>query len=377
LKTIYSAEVAVIGAGAVGLSIAYWLAKRGRDVVVLDREGPGAGSSTANFGLVWVHSKEPHTYFELSLRSSQLWPQMVEELGEDVELRHGQGGVQLCLTEADMVKAQMMLERQRRSLLFRGRLLSASEVLELQPGVSRHIAGGTWSPHDADVNPVKWTFALARGCQQRGVKLLTRTEVTGIELGEGSHVTGVLTPQGRIAATRVVNAAGVWADAIAEMVGVKLGLAPERGQLLVTERAPMTCPLPMAWHRQMPNGQYFLGTTFEDVGFDFSTTTAGAREILRRAVAALPAVRGLSIVRQFAGLRPMPKDGLPFLGPVSHVPGFYVAVGHSGNTLSPIHGKIISDLIVDGHTDVPIEDYDPLRYDPRGARKGREERYGH
>ena len=374
---VHSAEIVVVGAGAVGCSIAYWLAKRGKEVTLIDRAGPGAGSSTANFGLAWVHTKEPHTYMELSLRSSLLWPQMVEELGEDVELRHGKGGIQLLFSEAECLAAEAMLARQRRSPLFEGRLLTPLEVFDLQPGVSRQIAGATWSPHDADCNPIKWTYALARGCRRLGVRIMTDAEVTGFDLDGGGQVTGVVTRQGRIATRCVVNAAGVAAPELGKMVGVELGLSPERGQLLVTERAPMICPLPMSWMRQMPSGQFLLGTTFEDAGLDLSTTVEGARSVLRRAVAMVPSVRSLSIVRQFAGLRPMPKDGLPFLGPVPHVPGYYVAVGHSGNTLSPIYGKVISDLIVEGRTDVPIEDYDPLRYDPRGTRGGAEVRYGH
>jgi len=112
-----------------------------------------------------------------------------------------------------------------------------------------------------------------------------------------------------------------------------------------------------------------MGATMEDVGFDWSTSLEGAAKIAKNAARTVPATRKLAVIRQFAGLRPMPRDELPFLGPIPHIPGYYVAVGHSGITLSPIHGKIISDLIVEGETEIPIEDYDPLRYDSRGTRK--------
>jgi sarcosine oxidase subunit beta len=91
----------------------------------------------------------------------------------------------------------------------------------------------------------------------------------------------------------------------------------------------------------------------------------------------IPATRDLSIIRQFSGLRPMPRDAVPFIGPIPHIPGYHIAVGHSGNTLSPIHGMIISDLIVEGETGIPLEDYDPLRYDERGTRKAGPDRSGH
>ncbi len=376
MKTIHKTEVVVVGAGAVGCSIAYWLAKRGKDVTLVDKEGPGAGTSTANFGLVRASIKEPHTYMELNLRSSWLWPKMVEELGEDVDLRQG-GGLKLCLTEEQYAKFEAVLERQRRSPLFEGKMISPQEARELQPGISDDIVGAVWSPHDGDCNPIKWVYALARGCKRLGVKVMTDTEVTGFDLDDDNRVTGVFTTQGRIDATYAVNAAGPWAAQVAEMVGVTIGLYPQRGQILVSEPAPMICPTPMSLVRQEPHGQFFMGTTTEDVGFDRSTTAEAAQKISQNAIRMVPYIKKLSIVRHFAGLRPMPRDGVPFLGPIPHVPGYYIAVGHSGITLSPIHGKIISDLIVDGETDIPIEDYDPLRYDERGTREPGPERTGH
>lgn len=377
MKTIHKTEVVVIGAGAVGCSIAYWLAKRGKDVTLVDKDGPGAGTSTANFGLVWVSVKEPDTYMEFSLRSSLLWPKVVEELGEDVDLRQGRGGLKLCLTEEEYVKHEAIIERQRRNPLFKGQMLSPQEVFELQPGVSREIVGALWSPHDGDCNPIKWTYALARGCKRIGVKIMTGTEVSGFDLDESNRVTGVFTNRGRIGTGYAVNAAGPWAARLAEMVGVTIGLYPQRGQMLISEPAPMICPMPMSTVRQDSHGQFYMGATFEDVGFDRSTTAEGAKKIARNAVKMIPFIRELSVVRQFAGLRPMPRDGLPFLGPIPHVPGYYIAVGHSGITLSPIHGKIISDLIVDGQTDVLITDYDPLRYDKMGTQQAGPDRKGH
>jgi len=377
VKTIHKTEVVVVGAGAVGCSIAYQLAKRGKNVTLVDKVGPGAGTSTASFGLVWATHKEPYTYMELNLRSSLLWPKMVEELGEDVDLRQDRGGLKLCMTEEEYIEQGAQLERLRRSPLFKGRMLSPQEVFELQPGVSREIVGASWSPHNGDCNPIKWVYALARGCKRLGVKIMTDTEVTGFDLDEDSRVTGVFTNRGRIGTEYAVNAAGPYAAKLAEMVGVTVGLYPQRGQVLISEPAPITCPTPMSTVRQDPNGQFYMGATFEDVGFDLSTTAEAAKKIAKNAVTMVPFTGKLSVVRQFAGLRPMPRDGVPFLGPIPHVPGYYIAVGHSGITLSPIHGKIISDLIVDGQTDVPIADYDPVRYDERGTRKAGPDRSLH
>ena len=114
--------------------------------------------------------------------------------------------------------------------------------------------------------------------------------------------------------------------------------------------------------RQEPHGQFYMGTTHEDVGFDWSTTAEAYKAIRDYARGLVPATKDLRVVRHFAGLRPMPRDGKPILGPVPHIPGFYMATSHSGITLSPIHGKIISDLIIEGETDIEIGEYDPLRF---------------
>jgi glycine/D-amino acid oxidase-like deaminating enzyme len=375
VNTIHSTDVVVVGAGAVGCSIAYWLAKRGKDVTLLDKSGPGTGSSVANFGLVWSSAKEPHTYMDLNLRSSWLWPEMIEELGEDVEYRLG--GLKIVMTEKDYEAQAALVERQRKSPLFRGRMISAVEVRDMQPGLSDKVLGALYCPDDGDSNPIKWTYALLRGCKRQGVKVMRDTEVLGFELGEANQVTGVRTSRGRIRTDNAVNTAGIWAAQVAKMVGVTIGLYPQRGQVLISEAVPMILPVAQSTVRQSFDGNIYMGATMEDAGFYWTTTPEGAEKIAKNAAKMVPLLRDVSVIRQFSGLRPMPRDGLPFIGPIPHVPGYYIAVGHSGNTLSPIHGKIISDLIVEGETDVPLEDYDPLRYDERGTRKAGPDRSGH
>ncbi len=364
MQTIHQTEVIVIGGGAIGCSIAYQLARRGKDVTLVDQAEPGAGTSTKNFGLVWVHTKEPHTYMELSLRSSLLWPKLVEELGEDVDLRQP-GGIAPCLTEADYERAAAMVERQRRSPLYQGKMIGPDEVFAMQPGITRDLVGASWSPHDGSVNWIKWTHALARGCERVGVRMFHQTEVQGVMQDKDNCVTGVLTNHGHIVAPNVVCAAGPWSQQIAALVDLEIDFFPQRGQILITEATKVSCPMTMDSVRQEPHGQFYLGTTHEEVGFDWSTTAEAYQQIREYAARLVPATRDLRVVRHFAGLRPMPRDGKPILGPVPHVPGFYMATSHSGITLSPIHDKIISDLIVEGETDVPIGDYDPCRFAQR------------
>lgn len=362
MKTILDVEVAVIGAGAVGNSIAYHLAKRGKTVAVVDRRAPAAEASGANFGLVWVHSKEPWHYMELSQLSARLYPALVAELDRDIELRQ-EGGLILCMNEDEYRKGEALIARQRQSPLFRGRMLSAREVHDMQPGLTQEIVGASWSPDDGDLNPITYTLALARACERRGVKILSSTTVTGIERAD-DRITGVMTNWGRIAASVVVNAAGVQAPKIGELVGHTLPIEPSRGQELITESAPYLFRYPMSGIRQMKSTrQFILGFTDEWVGLDTRTTIAGMTKIAANAVRKVPSVRHLRVIRSWAGVRPMPKDGLPLIGQLREVPGLYVAVGHSGITLSPMYGRALSDLICDGKTSLPIERYHPCRFD--------------
>ena len=359
MKTLGEAEVVVVGAGAVGTSVAYHLAKRGKRVTVVDRAGTGAGTSAATFALIWVHSKEPAHYMELSLRSAKMFPSLAQELDADVHLDQP-GGVTLCMTDDDLVKGHAMVARQSASPLYAGRVIDAAETHRLQPGLSHEVLGAIYSPDDGHIDSIRYVTALARGARRLGVKFLSYTDVTGIERKDGA-ITGVLIGQDRIVAPHVVNAAGPHAAAVARMVGVELPVYPVRGQVLVTLPMPRTLRMPMSGVRQNPTGHFFLGFTREDAGYDAAVTTAGIRNIVRSAVRRVPILKEARLLRAFAGIRSMPVDGLPCLGPVPHVPGFYIAVSHSGITLSPLHGTVIADLICNGRTEIPIAPYDPLR----------------
>ena len=140
-----------------------------------------------------------------------------------------------------------------------------------------------------------------------------------------------------------------------------------RGQVVVTLPVARFQWMPMSTVRQAPTGQFFMGATYEDVGYDKRITYDGVRGILRNAIRKVPTVRDTSVLRVFSGLRPIPPDDLPYLGVVRDIPGFYVAATHSGITLSPVLGKVISELVCDGHTEIPLEHYNPMRFHQTGS----------
>jgi sarcosine oxidase subunit beta len=368
MQTRHETEVVVIGGGVVGCSIAFWLAKRGKDVILVDMNAPGTGTSVACSGLIGGTFKFPNFYMELSIRSAYMYPKMGEELGEEIGLRQDRGFLSLCLTEETYKEYSSLREEHLKSPVYRGRMMAPREVWEIQPGVSREIVGAHYNPDDGDCEVLRLMYVLIRACQRVGVRMLRDAAVTGFALGGDNRVEGVVINHDYlIRAPNAVNAAGVWATEVAKMVGVTIDLYPDRGQLLITEPAPMICPTPMNSLKQVRTGHFHIGTVHELVGFDVSVTPTASARMTKNAIKSVPIIADLAVIRQFSGLRGMTRDGIPCLGAVSRVPGYYIAAGHSGITLAPVHGKVISDLIVDGRTDLPIDEYDPLRFERKNG----------
>jgi len=358
-------EVVVIGAGAVGASIAFHLASRGRDVILLDRGAVCGETSSATMGLVWVQSKVPAPYTRLSLLSSELWPRIVAELDQDVEFRRD-GGLRLAMSEQELNTLGALVVEQAKVEGLEIRLLDGSAIRQLEPAVGPSVVGGSFCSRDGHVNAITYVNALVRLAGRRGAHILPFTPCRGILRDADGAVAGVATLGGVIRCRAAVNAAGVWASEVAHMVSVVVPIVACRGQLLVTEPLRPLLSRPLHILRQSPlTGVVFTGETSEFVGVDRGNTLAAFRRHAQRAIQMIPALGHAQALRMFSGLRPWPPDGLPFIGPVPRVPGFYMAVGHSGITLSPVYGKVISELIVDGKTDVVLRDYDPCRYEGR------------
>jgi sarcosine oxidase subunit beta len=233
--------------------------------------------------------------------------------------------------------------------------------------------------------------AFAKAAKRLGAEIYLNTGVLDIRV-EKSKVKSVITNRGEIQTKVVINAAGVYAPMIGEMVGLSLPIKPRRGQIIVTEPVPklvmadVLCAKyivakynPKNLERsdnpetrlgvglslsQTHDGQILIGATREFVGYNKSTTHEALRAILRNATRLVPALKLIHAIRSFAGLRPYTPDGLPLLGQVEGIQGFIMAAGHEGDgiALSPVTGKIISELIVDGKTFMDVTCLSPARF---------------
>jgi glycine/D-amino acid oxidase-like deaminating enzyme len=369
-------DVVVIGGGAIGTSIAYHLARRRIDVILVERDDIASGTSGACDGFIFMQSKKPDVHLQMALESARMMERLSTELQRDIEYEKS-GGMIVVKSRKDMPEMRKLVERQRKVGL-EVDLLDAHQAREMEPCLSSGIAGATYSPTDAQVNPMSLCFAFAEAAKRMGAEVLTHTEVTDVPTTKGK-VEGVVTSKGVIRADVVVNAAGVYAPVIGKMVGVELPITPRRGQVLVTEPVPQLLKRVMICSRYITSkfnsrrvqgslgvglaleqtraGSLLIGSTREFVGYDRTVTPEGIQAVLEHASALVPIIGELNVIRAFAGLRPHTPDGMPILGKVDGVEGFIMAAGHEGDgiALSPITGFLIAELIATG--EMPIEYY--------------------
>ncbi len=375
-------DVVVIGAGVIGSSIAYQLCKAGCSVVLVDKHEPAGETSGACDGLVICQSKKPGIHLQLAMESKKIFDGLVGQLPFDMEYENT-GGMVTIESEAEYLAMEQYVEQQRAGGLDVC-LLDAKTAHEMEPALADSVIGATYSPIDGQINPLTLNLGLAFGAKQLGATLLMREPVTAV-LCEKGKVTGVKTTKRQISAPLVVNAAGIYAPEIAQMIGLSLPIKPRRGQLLITapvEKMINTCMISASYIaskfdpslaaegaravslEQTVSGSLLLGSTREFVGFDRNTTAEGIARIGENASRVLPGLKNVQIVRAMAGLRPYTPDGLPILGFVEQAEGFVMAAGHEGDgiALCAITGALITQLIRENKPAIPLDQFAASRF---------------
>lgn len=345
-----SPDVLVIGGGLVGSAVACGLAREGARVAVLDQDDGGFRASRGNFGLVWVQGKgyglTPYARWTRS--SSERWPafaaSLLESTGIDVALRQP-GGFQFCFSDEELVAREERLSTLRRELAgdYPYQMLDARDVRDRLPAIGPDVIGASYTPMDGHVNPLKLLRALHAEMQQRGVALVNGVDVQRIEPQGGSFV--VHSAQRSWCAPRIVLAAGLGNRALAPQVGLHAPVAPNRGQVLVSERVERFLEYPTLNVRQTDEGSVQFGDSMEEVGYNDFTTTDVLASIARRNLRAFPLLRDVRLVRMWAALRVYSPDGFPVYDESTQYPGAFVVTCHSGVTLAAAHAMRIAPWI--------------------------------
>jgi glycine oxidase len=373
-------HVAIIGAGVVGLGIAWRLAARGARVEVFDKGATGAGASHAAAGMLAACAEaEPgeETLIALGRESQARWPAFAAELkaasGIDVELRE-EGTLVVALTADDQARLAHHLVFQHK-LGLPLQWITAAETRRREPHLAGKLAGAVWSPQDHQVDNRKLAAALRIAAERAGAVIREHTAVKEISVA-GGRADGIMLADGtKIAADAVVLAAGAWSRGIA-------GLAPElrppvrpiKGQML-SLRMDAAAPLlthvlwvPGAYLVPRRDGRLLVGATVEEKGFDTTLTAGGLLTLLEAAWRALPAIEELPIEEMWVGHRPGSRDDAPILGP-GPVEGLIYATGHhrNGILLAPVTADAIARLVFDGTVDAAIRPFGVERFAPARA----------
>ena len=364
-----SADVVVIGAGVVGCSVAYYLAREGVNVTLLEREAIGSGASAHATGSLSLLGAEfsPGASFEMARASYAEFPQLVTELeaatGMDL-LYQRRPSLRLALDdeEADLIKSLMAWQQPHVKM----RWIDEREVRAIEPRLSHNIIGAVYEDESAQLDSYRLNLALARGAELKGADILYR-EVTGL-VADGPAISGVKTAAGDIPCGAVVVAAGTWSRAFTPWLGFPVPVRPMKGERLLLnypgEPLPVLISSPKRGHMiSRSDGFTSVGSTggrdydqkelFWGEEFDRQPTETARLELLRRAIDVFPDLERAELVQQLAGSRPLSPDSKPIIGPVPGWEGVLLATGHTtkGIHLGPVTGRIIADYSCRGSTE--------------------------
>ncbi|MGH7063553.1 MAG: NAD(P)/FAD-dependent oxidoreductase [Stellaceae bacterium] len=364
-----SCDAIVVGGGLVGAAIAYGLVRKGLEVTLLDEGDIAYRASRGNFGLVWVQSKGDGApgYQRWTRRSADEWPTLAASLLAQTGISVGHqrpGGAHLCLGEEEFEERRARMERMRAesgNFGFDYRMLDHEEIADLLPGVGPAVTGASWTPYDGHANPLNLLHALHRGFAEKGGRYLPNSHVAYAAAAPRDF--RIRAGGDEVAAPKVVLAAGLGNAALAPLFGLDAPVEPQRGQILVTERAAQILPIPTTTIRQTIEGGIMLGDSQEDVGFDTGQNPEIMKEIARRAVLSFPWLRELQVVRAWAALRIMPLDGLPIYDQSQQFPGAFTANCHSGVTLAGAHANLFAPMVAKGELDPDLDLFSARRFD--------------
>jgi glycine oxidase len=377
-------KTVVIGAGVIGLGIAWRLAQAGCQVSVYDRGPAGHGASWAAAGMLAAAVEtEPgeEPLLALTLESQRLWPDFARELEAVSGIAVGyrdEGTMVVALNHDDAAQLRHAYEFQK-ALGLDLEWLSGAQARRREPHLRPGLAAAVWSPRDHQVDNRLLAAALAAAVTRAGGALHEHCPVREVAI-RGDRACGVVTDAGFAAADVVVLAAGAWSREIGGIPPAVLPpVRPIKGQMLAL-RMDRAAPLvrhviwaPKAYLVPRRDGRLVVGATVEERGFDDSLTAGGLLALLDGAWRAVPGIEELAVAETWVGFRPGSRDDAPMLG-AAGIDGLVVATGHhrNGILLTPVTAATLSAYVLSGHLPELLRPFAPERFSrPRAAAAGR------
>jgi glycine oxidase len=367
-------KTVIIGAGVMGLGIAWRLARAGCEVTVYDRDEAGRGASWAAAGMLAAAVEtEPgeEALLALTLESQRMWPDFARELeaasGISVHYRDD-GTIVVALTRDDAEQLRFTYNFQK-DLGLDLEWLSGAEARRREPHLRPGISGAVFSPRDHQVDNRRLARSLAKAARRAGAVLYEHEAVRQVEVTAGC-VTAIVTDHRQERAEAVVLAAGAWSRDIAGIPTAHLPpVRPIKGQMLALTMDPKNpllrhvIWLPRGYLVPRRDGRLVVGGTVEERGFDDNITAGGLLALIEGAWRAVPAVEELPVAETWVGFRPGSRDDAPILGP-SGIDGLVFATGHhrNGILLAPLTAELVSAYLLTGHLAETARPFRPQRF---------------
>ncbi len=363
-------DVIVVGGGVIGSSIAFWLAREGVSVLLLERDRIGYHASRASAGMLTplAESRVGDPGFDAGVESLELVPALIHEVRELSGIDPEWVASGLLELAFDARSASALGTRAASLERFGCEYLDADQARKQEPRISDLALGALWSPRESHISGERFARALASAAARRGAHFRLGTEVLGLRT-DGDRVIGVRSSHDEFSAGNVVLANGAWAGLCNEWLpGFDIPVQPVKGQMVA-----LSAPQPGIRHIVLgsdiylvprPDGTLRVGATSEWVGFDTRPTAHATQRLLRAAMHTMPSLADCTFVDTWAGLRPATPDELPLVGPVPGLKGLTLACGHyrRGILLAPVTGWGIAELILNQSVPDMIKCFDPGRF---------------
>lgn len=353
-----SADIVVIGSGIIGSATAYYLARAGADVILIDRAGPNAGgtASQACAGGVRQQGRTPEEIL-LAIFAIGLWTSLEAEL--DADLHYRQDGMTVMTDDEELIPVLEKRVSVEQSLGLDISMIFQGDLRQRIPGVSPEMIAGSYCPTDGHADPLSTIDAFIVGAQRLEARTIWQCPAERL-ITKNDKLVAVQTAQGQINCGQAVLAAGYWSRALAASAGIDLPFQPYTLQMMVTARRPPELDQVLGWlgHgislKQVPSGGFVIGGGWPGYGDPATYQTrllpGSMAKSAKTTIGLYPALAGMPIVRSWVGIEAFCEDEMQIVGPTPAVDGLVLAAGFSGHGfgIGPGVGALVAQYLTTG-----------------------------